>query len=251
MMLLWDNLYDALTCTGSTERSGFPAINAQHPHLIRVWRSQTDGAEWLLFDAGEGNTITANALLVAAHNLTAGATLKWQANSSADWTAPPVDETVTVVSGNIVHKLSSSKTYRLWRVYFNDTSNPDGYIQIGRIGGYLAYVPAETPDGPSFKHSLIDGSRVSKSITKQRFSDLAPMENVYEFSMGILSEAVKEELLAIYSVMGKHTAVCIVPDENNKTKLPPLYAHMESDVVYTHAGGWAWRDEIMKFSEAF
>jgi len=243
--LLYRNLGDEMTVTASTERNGFPATNVQHPHLVRVWRSSTPAGETLLFDAGEGQKISADMIAVLAHNLTSAATLTVKANDAAAWAAPPLQAAATIVPGIIL--VEASGMYRLWLLEFEDADNPDGYIQIGRAGLYAAFRTDEPLDR-GIKDGLADTSLVADGPSGQRFGNKGRRDQIYELKFGLLSDQLRRELKAIYREIGKLTAVIVVPDDD-RLRLPPIYACLETDLAFTGAGGWMWRDEIMRFKE--
>lgn len=243
--LLWRNLADEMAVAGSTARNGFPASNVQHPHLVRVWRSSTATGETLLFDAGEGQKVSADTIAVLAHNLTSAATLTVKANDTASWTSPPLEITALIVPGIILAE--GSGMYRLWLLEFEDAANPAGYIQIGRVGLYAAFRTDEPLDR-AIKDGLVDTSLITDGPSGQRFSNLGRVDQIYELKFGLLSDQLRQQLKAIYRTIGRHTAVIVIPDDD-PLRLPPLYAHLETDIAFSGAGGWMWRDEIMRFKE--
>ena len=168
------------------------------------------------------------------------------ANDTNDWTAPALSEEFTWAAGNLIASFAST-TKRLWRFEIDDPASAAGYIQIGRVGLYTAFSTAEPLDR-AIKDALVDTSRVTDGPSGQRFSNLGRIDQVYELKFGLCSDQLRQQLKAIYRQVGKHTAVIVIPDAD-MTRLPPLYAHLETDVAFTGAGGWLWRDEVMRFKE--
>lgn len=251
MRILYQNLADDCAVTASGERSGFPATNVQHPFLIRRWRSLVVSSEQsLLFDAGSGLTVKADTLAIVQHNLSSTAVVKFQANSIDSWSTPPVDQTAVWSEGIILVNLSAAQDYQLWRVSITDSANPDGYVEIGRIVIALRYQVEELPDS-AVELDTIDTTVISKSITRQTYADLGVQARAYTLSMGIMGDTTRQSLAAVYAAVGQHTPVVLVADEKNPTKLPPIYCTMAKTVRYTHAGGWGWRDDGLKFVEEF
>jgi hypothetical protein len=83
----------------------------------------------IIVDLGSALAITAFCL--SDHNITSGATVKLQANSSNSWTTPAYTLTLTQTDQPMVNYISQS--YRYWRVLIQDASNPDGYVGIGKL----------------------------------------------------------------------------------------------------------------------
>lgn len=92
------------------------------------WQSTGDSSENIVVDLGSAQAVTA--FLIGDHNLTAGATITLQANSSNSWGSPAYSQVVTVQDPAYLYL---SQTYRYWRVLLADASNPDGYIKIGEL----------------------------------------------------------------------------------------------------------------------
>src|SRR4030042_5462101 len=90
MKLYYINALDDASIVGSTAKSGFPWINVQHPHLSKVVRTISTTSQYVLFDAGVGNKISADMCAILAHNLTVLATVTFKMNDVDDWTTSPV-----------------------------------------------------------------------------------------------------------------------------------------------------------------
>lgn len=128
----------AATITSSTDGSSNTDDNAVDDRVGKVWRTDTDTAEWVKWDLVV-TTKDVDCVAIINHNLTSGATVTFEGHTSDSWGAPTVNETLTVgtdadsnVIPRIVHYFTQDNL-RWWRVTVDDPSNPDGYIQIGRI----------------------------------------------------------------------------------------------------------------------
>ncbi|HMA78882.1 MAG TPA: hypothetical protein VKP88_07200, partial [Candidatus Paceibacterota bacterium] len=139
MIQLWDNhILGTVTIDQKSESPYYEFDDAlTDTRLSRRGRTLDVDGEWITFDFG--SAVTADYCAILAHNITSGATVKIQANSSDSWAAPPVDETIDIdqvetgtVDDTILHNFTSSE-YRYWRLYIDDDSNSDGYIEIGYI----------------------------------------------------------------------------------------------------------------------
>jgi hypothetical protein len=150
MRWLYDNKFDAYDIlSATTELANFPSSNTQNIHTSTRWRTTAETAQAIVIDAGAGNTITADCIAIAGHNLSSGATIKFQMHTSDAWGAPDLDETITYRSG-IMIKFFTSTAKRFIRFYFDDAANTDGYIEIGRLfaGTYFQVDPSSLSEFP-------------------------------------------------------------------------------------------------------
>lgn len=131
IQLCHSNLVDSATITASSEVASLPAANVAQAWRSKPWRSTGDSSEWIKFDFGSAQAVRAFALV--GHNFTSGATVKIQANATDVWTSPSIDVTLTYHADNLVYLWSSDQSYRYWRISIEDGSNPDGYVEIGRV----------------------------------------------------------------------------------------------------------------------
>jgi len=127
----FENLFDYGTISVSSESAEFPKENLKHYWFIKHWRSMSASAQWVKIDLGEAKDI--RAFIAKFHNITNNATINIQANSSDNWTNPPVNVDLLRNSENLAYIWEEAQSYRWWRLFVDDSSNPDGYIRIGRI----------------------------------------------------------------------------------------------------------------------
>jgi len=172
----WQNLFDAATLTASSEDAEFPAENLQERHWTIPWRSTGCTSEWVKWDLGSALAI--KALVIRGHNLTTGATVHIQASATDVWTSPAVDETITITSAMISAGLISvnwttAKTYQWWRLTIVDASNPDGYIELGRLfcGSYDA---PERQASAEYSWEQPVASTIKKSAKGQKWVTINP-----------------------------------------------------------------------------
>ncbi len=94
---------------------------------------------------------------IKCHNLQSGAVLKIQGDTSSSFASPDYTQTVTVTDDLIMVYFSSAQTYRYWRIFIEDPTNPDGYIEIGRahLGSYFSPVAEARRD---YKEDIEDES---------------------------------------------------------------------------------------------
>lgn len=242
MRILWDNQYDLSgnTITANSESSVYGLSNLEDYQLVKVYRSTGDAAEWVKIDAGAGNTITATCAAICSHNLTSGATIKIQGHTADSWAGPDVDETFTHDDGDMV-KTFSSASKRYWRFSFADGSNPDGYIEIGRLflGTYL------TLDNPhtDFPYEVIDTSIVDSSITGQSYGDEGVTIRSYSFNWNHWTNTEKTNIVTMFEDVKTVKPVVIVPDPDNTDKIDIDYVRI-TELSVKHWYNYAWNGRI-------
>jgi len=148
---LYDNdLFDSCTLTASSENASFPASNLKDQKRKKVWRSTSLDSEYIRMDMGELK-LSANALALVNHNLTANGQVRVTATDNADYTSDLILDTgyLTVwdeqddTKKEIVHvNYFTATEARYWTVYFYDPDNPDGYFELGRLFVTYYWEPA-------------------------------------------------------------------------------------------------------------
>lgn len=165
--------------TGSTSYTGsVAAIHSSHGEAISFnFSAPIDvDAIALLFDKTTGC------------RLSAGATVKVQANSFPDWTNPPVDETLSIDTRTETYtKFWSEKvTYQYWRVLIIDPSNHWLYVTIGAVvigkSLELVRIPAN-----GFQFERRDPSNVERTPYGHEYSDIYPTAIALRVNMNAAS----------------------------------------------------------------
>jgi hypothetical protein len=250
MRILWENVLDDYTLAFSTERSGFPATNVQHPHLTRVWRSLTAEDEYVSIDAGVGETLTADCAFLAAHNLSATAVVTVQSCDDGTWAVLDVDEPMTWDAGVMVAFFDSSAN-RFWRFLVDDPDNESGYIEIGRLalGAYLQMPPIE----PGV--ALPSGSTTAVSVAPsgQSFADIGHVYLNPTFSFPLITNAERVSVEAMWRAVQQYLPVFLVVWEDSLTVQRPIYSRINQDQLSWQKAGEAglmW-SLALEFTEAF
>jgi hypothetical protein len=177
--------------------------------------------------------------------LTSGAITRIEANSSDSWATPPFtrafdpdDETMMVTF--------PVQSYQYWRFYFDDGSNPDTYIEIGRLFLCMHWESVD-PINANFSRILEDTTIVSASITGQSYADIGVKSRVLKFSLGFLSNLDRIALEAIIKACGTHEPIVVKPHAAIET----LYALLTAIPSFAQIGALNWRDDTLQFKEAF
>ena len=172
-MIKWTtvNKLASATITASSAVATLPASNAVHYLKQKVWRATGCASEWIKFDLASASAIRFMALI--GHNLTSGATVKFQMNATDVWTSPSIDVTVPWNAAAILYEWTADQSYRWIRVSIVDASNPAGYIEAGLIWAGVEASPSRnaaeytlSPIDPSLVADTADGPEMGVIKTK-------------------------------------------------------------------------------------
>jgi len=196
---LHNNLWDSGTLTYSSQSVNFPASNVRHRWHTKYWESTGDSGEWLLLDAG--SAISALAFAIKNHNFTVNATVKIQGNSVNDWASPPFEQALNINSDIMTEFFTETQSHQYWRLYIDDSSNPDGVVRVGRIflGGY--FEPERNFSiGYSYVHE--DPSLVMLSEGGQLSSIIRPKFRRFVYQFVALRDSDVDTFKSIYEGKG-------------------------------------------------
>jgi hypothetical protein len=228
----------------SSERSNFWATNVKIHHLVVPWRTLVVDDQYYLLDAGVGLTITADCAAIAAHNLTAAATIKIQPHPTNDWGAPDLDETITWSAGNIMHFFTSTAK-RFWRFYFDDPGNTDGYIHIGRLGlGAYLQMPGIEPEA---KLPVATTSKASTVPGGQVYGDRGLRLKAPAFVLPIVSEAQRQAIWDMFDEVENIKPVFLAVWEDDLSVEAPIYCRIDQERLDFKRGsdpGLLWSLEL-------
>lgn len=249
MRLLYTNLFDSATLTGSSEVATLPRTNLQNKILGKVWRSTGITSQYVSADLLSAQSI--NCIAFLNHNFTSAATFRLRGSNISDfsttlydqafdvWVSPisptsPLNVTPLVINfleptylvdqngnyfvdenGNRI-QTSSPTTLRYWRVDFTDAGNTDGYFQIGRMWLGQYFEPVKNINWP-WEISWFDPSITTESLGGQPYTDIQDRRRLINFSITRLSKAEKLTLLDIQNTVGFRNDVIIslIPDKTN------------------------------------
>lgn len=140
LKLAYSNLVDASTTviTSNSEETSLPDDNVQTFWKTKVWRATGDAAEWIKFDFASAQAVWIVAIV--GHNFSSGATVTLELNAADAWGAPTVSQVIAYHADIMIYVFTSAQSYRWARITIADGSNPDTYVECGRIflGGYLS-----------------------------------------------------------------------------------------------------------------
>jgi len=190
------NLLDGATLSASSQASGLPVANLANQLRRKVWRTQ-DAAGVHTATADLGGAETVGALAFTSHNLTRDARVRLEANDADVWTAPSwtsgwidvhdslfgwgqgghgghgyggylLDDEGEGYIHTFVH-FFGGEHYRHWRLSIDDSSNPDGHYEIGRLFLGSHFEP-QRGFGHGWRVSQVDPSVTGHSLGQAPFS---------------------------------------------------------------------------------
>jgi len=253
-LLYNSDTWDAATVTASSAVGDLVAGNAVNDFLARPWRSASDGPEWIKFDLGAETTITQVSLFGV--NVTSGATVFVQAHTSDAWTTPDLSQQLTiatdadgVVFDRITVFLAANNAKRWWRVTFADGSNPDGYIQVGRIkAGSYYELTRNMNDGFSIEHvDPSEGSPAGGQFAAYR------IRNRYRrcaLDFSLVGNTQRRKMEAVFSRVGNHKPLVVCVDPDTYPSEQSMYCRLTTplstvyDVVNVYSQGTFVFEEI-------
>lgn len=236
--------WDAATITGSSEaNSDLADDNVVHPFVSKPWRTTGDTTENIVFDLG--SAVAIDCIGVFAHNLTSAGTIRVQANTADSWGSPAQDNGAVAMSpsavdadGNVLGHFISFPSgwgaYRYWRLVFVDGSNPDGYIQIGRIAGGI-YYEFDRNIQQSFAVEIMDPSETDRNVPGRQ-AYWRSRERFRRATVGFRFQdrTQTEKVEAIYRKIGNSNPCILALDPDNYPSKDSMYCQMITPVQFTH-----------------
>lgn len=229
--------WDAATITSSSEASSHLADdNVVDDNPARPWRTDDEQDEWIKFDLGSAQQITCVALF--NFNLSSGATVRLQANSSDSFGSPPYDQALTIVTDadSVVFKrlvFFLDQTYQWWRITVDDYPNTDGYIQIGRIVGG-AYYEMSRNYSEQFGIQIADpseGREVPGAFSPKRSQeDFRTITLDFEF----VEETERDKWEAIFRKIGNRSPVVLALDPTDRPTKDSAYCVLKTPLQIAH-----------------
>jgi hypothetical protein len=190
------DLTGSLTYTGSTV-----AIHTKESIIFDFQTSQDIDSVILLWPKEDGI------------KLSSGAVVKIQANATNVWTAPSVDQTLTIDEAYLVasHFFTSVQSYRYWRVTIVDVQNPYLFVELGMIW-IGESVDFDEPEN-GFKFSIEDTSSVSRTEFGHEYIDEYPLIASVSFNYNVVTYATMQTLENTFRENGSKYPVIVCLDD--------------------------------------
>lgn len=276
----WPNIIDETTVSGGSWMASLPATNIQNRRISKVARSSDALLASTMLNIDTGATPSAVGLVaLVVHNMSASAKVRIRADDAADFLTPVYDSGwvsvwpegiipqdlleweednfwLGTISQNAVagyrapftHYLPTAAPMRYWRIEMDDMSNPDGWVQVGRVFMGKVWSPEYNMKyGMSIGYS--DASASESSLTGEEFFDVRTRYRVHKFELGFMSkEEAVTYTLAMQQQLGTSGEMLISADRADTMNVPRtcFLGRMVSMTPVTAAfyNGWTTSFEI-------
>jgi hypothetical protein len=232
--IAYDNLIDSATApTALTEDILYPIENVQNQRLAKKYRTTDLTAQTVVVDLASAQDV--DTIAVLEHNMTASSSTTIEAHTADSWTSPSFTTTLTYNSGPILKYLSSAESYRYWRFTFDDQTNTDGYIAMGRLwlGTYLTIDPSSLLN---FSVTKKRSDTVTYGRDRQKYATEGVGWRSFRLSFPRSSQAMVESLLTMIDTVGAHGSVIFSNFDTDRsyTIVEPCYCSVVGEVTFRH-----------------
>jgi len=222
---MYDNLIDSATLTESSEATGFPAENVQHPFRTKVWTTSgaTAGTANLVIDHGSAKAVTC--VVLAGYDWTsAPGTLDLEFNATDSWDSPSHTEALTwaanpTSNGNkgVIVKCFSSQSYRYNRlnVVYSPGGTPTDW-SLGRIFLGTYFEPTYGRLANEIYQDFIDLSYVNSTPQGYEHVDEIDVYRTKNFAFMVQSQSQWESFQSMINNVGKFKNLFIAFDYSNE-----------------------------------
>lgn len=229
-----------LSVSGSADPTNYPTSFLVDNKPSPMHKLSAKTGAWLKLDFGSAQTMKVAALL--NHDLTSAATVKFQANSSDSWGAPPVDQTLTYRSPHIFYVFNQS--YR-WARFTIDDSGNSYYPAVGElwVGTYTQFTrnfnwPQRGNEGRVA--SLVSQAGVRSGF---RISDVQQ----YGLAWSALKAAEYAEVKALYDGTQSGTQPFLFLPDVDGTEV--LFCLCASAIAYSEGGPSLYKNVTLPLIE--
>lgn len=242
-IIAYGNRCDEGTLSGGAWLSQLPLTNLQNRLIAKLARSSGTTKPATQFDINLGRARRIGMLSLIGHNLTVLAKVRIRGDDANDFATPLYDSGWVDVwpSGMIpvslleweednfwlgtlseqaragyqspfIHRVTTLPSLQYWRIEIDDTSNSDGYIQIGRL--FLADIWQPTY-GPTVGAALgmDDTTPVESSLGGSEYFDARAKPRVHRFDLRAMNKTeAYSRVLDLQNLLGIAGEILIDPD---------------------------------------
>lgn len=147
-------------------------------------------------------------------SFTSSATITFKANATnSGWDSASVSQSVTLddSSDYSVHHFSSDQNYRYWAIEIVDPENPNLYVEVPK---FMLGKATDLSRGPEigFTWSYADQSNNQETPGLQRYSDILPTRQTFQFALNLLTYAQYITIRDIFLRVGSVQPIAIILD---------------------------------------
>lgn len=246
VLLAWNNRADIATLSGGSWSATLPLANLQNRQVQKVARTTglTLANTQFIADMGAAKSINCAALVV--HNMSESAkvritgcsapgfidpeyqsawievwpagiipisALEWEDDNF--WLGTMTAEARAGYNSPFLHVLPQAQYLRYWRLEIDDTTNPAGYVHIGRLFMAQSWQPQyNMAYGASLGYD--DPTEIATSLTGAEYFDVRGKYRNHKFDLAFLStEEVHGQVLEMQRLAGTSAEVLVVPNKDD------------------------------------
>jgi hypothetical protein len=233
---LYSNTFDGATATAlNNAGTNYVVANVQSRLLKKVYRSTALANQWLKFDQGSAKNIQMFTFFY--NNFTTAATVKLYAsatdlgNTEAAWAGAAYSTTITSFDTRAGY-LSLNQTYRYWLLTISDATNPDGYIQLGRVYGGVPVSPTEN-FSEDIGETFTDPSDQQWTVGGHVYSVQRERYKTFNFAFSDIAAANQTVLRNLWASVYKTEPFVIAFDDSAQPVEWTRYGVLTSDLNFT------------------
>lgn len=253
IFLAWQNRADEALLSGGSWLSALPLANLQNRQVQKVTRSSGVTAAATQFTADLQSPRPVGVVALVVHNMGVDSKVRVRGASDAGfasvvydsgfvsvwptgvipqdlleweednfWLATLTPEQRAGFQSPYIHRLPNVTTARYWRVEVQDTSNPAGYVQIGRLFMARGWEPTTNFSyGAGLGYQ--DPTLVDTSLSGAEFFDVRAKNRVFTFELEYISETeAYGYVLELQRLAGISGEVLVMPDGGANEGQKPL-----------------------------
>lgn len=239
----YPNRIDGATLSGGSWVSTLPQSNIKDRRLSKLARTTSAGVTFTI-DLGSAKTV--GIFGIAAHNFSETSTVRLEGDDSSGFSSLNYDsgaispypsgaipqelleweddnfwlgtispEAIAGYRAPFILVLPSKPVLRYWRVTITDSSNPDGYTQMGRVFIGDAWT-AEYNYSFNSSLSFNDPTVVTESLGGEEYFDVRKNPRVHSFELQYLSETeAYSRVIDMQRYAGISGEVLVVPNSDD------------------------------------
>lgn len=189
--------------------------------------------EWLKNDMGSNKSIYG--VFIKNHNFGNNATVLFQLNASDSWSAPSVNQAVTVQSDIMGYVWTSAQNYQWARLLIQDVDNSDGYVKVGVLWFGSRFAPTRDYE-EKYSRGLSDPSILKYSSGGQLSTIVKDIYRIGDFFYPNSNDHANFETMV--QTVGLSRSLFFVEDSENL--LTTMRYGRLTKYEPTHAYGTRW-----------
>lgn len=250
LRIVSNNVANAAAITAPTGL-GLPAANMLTDIKTEYWRS-TDAASAIPITLTWASSVSVSMVALAFTNLSPTATISVSGYtnsgdaSPAFTTAPTLccagsqDQTAPIGFGGGVNAevwFAQASVQKLI-VTVSDTSNPSGYIRIGRLVTGAYWTPDRNIESDSLRLTFQEDTKTSRAESGTLWTDRGPVYKKLQFDLSYLTPADRTAIWKIVTSNGMSSSMYIsaIPEsvDATETQMYSLYGRLSASTAFSY-----------------